>query len=175
MKIKYAMKKVLLLCFVTLLFMNCSTDNQEENDNNYILNVGVSFTILNGSDEDLLNKNTNNSLNSNQIRLEHLHTNGEYVNYYYEYLDNKYGWDIITDNSPYVFVYGNRPFKEFIINNKITGVIHWNSTERDTIVTELYRTSNLMIKNKVWVNGELKYDFDNGLVPEIITFKKNHL
>lgn len=73
------------------------------------------------------------------------------------------------------FVLLNQVSDDFINNNKIVSVIKWNSSEQDTIITQLYRTDRLTLKKNVWVNGELKYDVDNGIVPDVITIKKNHL
>ena len=164
------MKKIFFL-MMTCGLMSCSSDDSGNKDN-YVMKVGFYFNILNSNNEDLLNKNTPNNLNSDDIRIEHLNKNGNYDVYFYEYLDSKYGYEIYTDKNPHIFAYGSRPFKEYIINNKITGIIKWNTTERDTIVTEISETPNTQIETKVWVNGELKYDMHNGLTPEVITIVK---
>lgn len=162
------MKKIFFL-LVICLFFSCDRD---DSCGCFNLDVGVDFIVLNKNDEDLLNKETVNTLNSDNIRIEHLNKNGNFDVFFYEHLDLKYGYKIYTDKNPHIFVYGNRPFKEYIINNKITGVIKWNATERDTIVTEISETPNMQVATKVWVNGELKYDMHNGLTPEVITIVK---
>src|SRR5690554_841725 len=165
------MKKIFFLLMICSL-ISCSEDS--DGDNSYVLYVGSLFHILNDNNEDLLNKNTPNNLNSDNIRIEYFNESGNYEVFFYEYLDSKYGYEIYTDENPHIFACGNG-FKRFIINNKITGTIKWNATERDTIVTEITETPNSLTKTKVWVNGELKYDMHNGLTPEVITIIKPHL
>jgi len=164
------MKKIFFLLMICSLISCTSEDSGRSN--NYVVKVGFHFNVLNNNGKDLLNEDTPNNLNSNDIRIEHLNKNGNYEVFYYEHLDSKYGYEIYTDTIPHIFDYGNRPFKEFIINNKTTGIIKWNATERDTIVTEIEETHNTQIATKVWVNGELKYDMHNGLTPEVITIVK---
>ena len=166
--------KNLLFISILLSIMGCSPDNSLDTNNNYMKKISVLFHILNVDNEDLLNENIQNSLNTEDIRIEFLNTNGDFIPFYAENsFDIKYGYKIEADVTPYIFAYANS--SAFIINSKITGIIKWNNTDHDTIVSEIRETPNTLTYSKIWVNGELKYDMNNGLNPEILIIKKNHL
>ncbi len=154
--------------------MSCSSDN-ELKGNNYVYDTSTDFIVTTNNNEDLLNADTPDYFDNDAIRVEHLKNNGNYVEFYQPNLDYKYDFMIYNSSGFNVFRLLNQIGRDYIINNKITSVIKWNATERDTIVTEINETSNTQIAIKVWVNGELKYDMHNGLTPEVITITKPHL
>lgn len=151
--------------------MSCTSDN-EPKSNNYVYHTISDFIVTTNNNEDLLNTDTPNYFDNDAIRIEHLKNNGNYVEFYQPNLDYKYDFMIYNSSGFNFFRLFNQIGSDYIINNKITSVIKWNVTERDTIVTEINETSNSMTKTKVWVNGELKYDMHNGLTPEVITIVK---
>lgn len=162
--------KKMFLPLTILSLMGCTTD---DSCGCHILDVSSDFNILNSNNEDLLNPNTANYFDNDEIRIEHLKNDGTYIEFHQSNLDYKYDFYIYPGGGDlYTFRLLNQVNRDFIINNKITGVIKWNATERDTIISEISETSNTRITTKIWVNGELKYDMHNGLTPEIITIIK---
>lgn len=164
------MKKIFFLIVICSL-MSCTSDN-EPKTSNYVYNISTDIIVTTNNNEDLLNTDTPNYFDNDAIRIEHLKNNGNYIEFYQPNLDYKYDFMIYNDSGFNVFRLFNQIGRDYIINNKITSVIKWNATKRDTIVTELTETPNNLTKTKVWVNGELKYDMHNGLTPEVITIVK---
>ena len=158
------------------MFLNnsCTADN-EPRDNNYIYQTGADFIVTTKNNKDLLNTDTPDYFDNDAIRIEHLKNDGNYVEFYQPNLDYKYDFMIFTSSDFSVFRLLNQIDSDYIISNKITSIIKWNATERDTIVTEIEETPNTQIATKVWVNGKLRYDMHNGLTPEVITIVKPHL
>lgn len=161
------------LCFIVLLLLvGCTSDDEI---GGFYIDTQSTYHLMNTNDEDLLDSTVENSFLKSKIRVEHQNSNGNFIEFYQSNLDSYYDYFIYELNGYNSFVLLNQVSDDFINNNKIVSVIKWNSSEQDTIITQVYRTDRLTLKKKVWVNGELKYDVDNGIVPDVITIKKNHL
>ena len=151
------MKAIITLLILTV-FISCNKDDSNEKTTVFF-DTSVEISAKNVNGEDLLNPNNPNAYKTENIKIYYL-INGEKQ----EVNDNK------MDYPRSFLVYQNgedfriRIFKN---NSKIEGLpityIKWNENETDTIQTEYDRTySNEPRMQKVWFNGELKWDIKNG-------------
>lgn len=142
------MKSILILV-IALLAAGCSKD---EGCGCTIISLDANISLKNSEGEDLLNPNKSNAYNERNFKTYHLINGEEKISHTEEllYQDN----DSIYRLRVFVNHEGNDEFP-------IT-YIDWNETDRDTIKSEIYRTSNQTRAIKFWYNGELVWDANTG-------------
>jgi len=145
------------------MFTACTKDN-DNNDNGYVLSVGVEFNLLDRQGNDLLNSNNENSYSAEDMKLFYL-INGELV------LAHKHQPDIgwhngimhISETTPYSLkVFTNSDFDNYtseengIKKGEHIAYLQLNETDTDTIKTQWESGNHYFVNRKVWYNGKEK-------------------
>lgn len=143
------MKKILIVIAVALLLSCSKNDDSEEQ---FLVDLGVNISLESTTGDDLLDPENPNSYKKSEIKTYHL----------IDEVEQRAGADDVLLQDPagtYVF----RTFVNYKGNDEypIT-YIDWSETDRDTIKSEIYRTINQIRVIKVWYNGELMWDVENG-------------
>lgn len=144
------MKKIILL--LTSLLLSCDDEKDccsqiPGNDTLY------EFSIINNNGEDLLDENTQDTYNTNSIRLYDI-INGEEKLIYFQNGDYPYGYSIIKRDILYLIRLG---FNES--NLKVSGIVEWNPNKRDTISLEMVQQSEHVKRLiKIKYNGDVVWD-----------------
>ena len=157
------MKKIGYLFLTILLLLSCS----DEKDCCYSGNDTLfEFSLVNQNGEDLLNENTQNSYNTNNIKLYNL-MDGEEILINYPNSDSPNGYLIFEKDGLNLF----RPyFNES--NLEISGIIEWNPNKRDEISSEMVQQSeNVKRLVKIKYNGEIIWDEETATNPGIRYFQ----
>src|SRR5690554_7838193 len=71
--------KKMFLPLTILSLMGCTTD---DSCGCHMLGVSSDFNILNSNNEDLLNANTTNYFDNDEMRIEHLKNDGAYIEFH---------------------------------------------------------------------------------------------
>lgn len=152
--------KPLLLALIILMAVGCSKDKDVENCCT-IISLHANISLKNTDGEDLLNPENPNGYKERDIKTYHLINGvqkraGQYDQFY---ADNEgiFRYSVIVNyegNDEYPITY-----------------IDWNETDRDTIKSEIYQTSNQIRVIKIWYNGVLMWDAED-LGPEQFTIVK---
>jgi len=145
------MKNILIISMITLFF-SC---NDDDSPSSTAIDTGIGIKVLNSSGEDLLNTNTTNHFNGDNIRLFQL-INGEITLIYNPNMDLPYGYSIETDTEGNNIV--NAGFLPDASHEHPEYIVKWSDTEQDTLKCEVEQFSNVLRFSKVWVNEELQWE-----------------
>ena len=111
--------------------------------------------VKNSEGIDLLNPNSSNNLNTNNIKLFYL-KNGVSEEVYNPSLDLPRNYMIYSQSDG---IYRIRIFPNDIQSEEFPiTYIKWNETDTDTIKCKLKYTENTIVLEKVWFNEEFKLD-----------------
>lgn len=151
--------KTVLLAFLLLIAVGCNKD--DDDCGCAIISLSADISIENTAGEDLLDPNSPNSYKKRDIKTYHL-INGE---------EKRAGIDdnIYQDADS---IYRYRTFVNYEGNDEFPiTYIDWSETDRDTIKSEIYRTNNQTRAIKIWYNGDLMWDVENGGEPYFTIIK----
>lgn len=138
---------IIILTFTTLLACSKTDEMKEQH---YNLDAALGFSISNDQNEDLLNPETPNHINAENIRLFYV-INGRSQEYYEENLDYPKGFLIGESDGIYrIRIFLNHAETE----NKAITYVEWNDTDTDTIEVSYKRTQNSILQDTIWLNGE---------------------
>ena len=150
--------KPILFILIILLAIGC---NKDDDCGCTIISLDANISLKNTVGEDLLDPNSSNSYKKEDIRIYHL-INGE---------QKRAGIDdVIYKDIDSIYRY--RTFVNYEGNDEYpVTYIDWSETDRDTIKSEIYRTDNQTRAIKIWYNGELMWDVENGGAPDFTIVK----
>ena len=133
--------------------ISCSSDDSSNGSDYYNLDIGITITIKDNNNIDLLNPNNPNAYLSENIKIYYLKENGEVDEVYNSNYDFPRNFNIITpeDSQEDIYAMSLTP-NTFLMDNAIT-YIEWNDTEIDTIKTSYRYGKNYTVCNKVWYNN----------------------
>jgi len=155
-----------LIILLSILFLSsCSSDDEKKNAFNYANQFQM--TVKNSEGIDLLNPNSPNTLNTNNIKLYYL-KNGVSEEVYNPSADFPRNYMIYLHPDGFYRIEltpNDAASEEFPIS-----YIKWNETDTDTIKCKINYSENAIILEKVWFNEEFKLDtgLNNGLTFEIV-------
>lgn len=158
------MKNLIMLLSVIFL-SSCTSDDEKKNEFNY--STAFEMIVKNSEGIDLLNPNSFNSLNTNNIKLYYL-KNGVSEEVYNPSLDLPRNYTIYLHSDG---IYRIRIFPNEIQSEEFPiTYIKWNETDTDTIKCKLKYTENAIVLEKVWFNEVFKLDttLNHGLTFEIL-------
>ncbi|AFL81536.1 hypothetical protein Aeqsu_2072 [Aequorivita sublithincola DSM 14238] len=146
------MKAIFIILSVFFLISCSKNDDSQEQ---FVIDLGASFSIQNAAGDDLLDPNNPNAFKQSDIKTYHL-INGEVK------LAGADDMLFLGNNGLYVF----GTFVNYEGNDEFPiTYIDWSETDRDTIKSEIYRTENQIRAIKVWYNDTLMWDVENGDAP----------
>ena len=159
------MKKLLIILTVTT-FIACNKSNDIVDGFN--IYSGMEFSIFNANNEDLLNPENPNHINTESIRLFY-DINGEKGNMYNGDSSNPRNISIYKHENEYRIRIGlNHTDK----SDKPITYIQWNESEIDTVEVVYKRTRYAVEQNIIWLNGEQVWEIgDNTKVPYVKLIK----
>lgn len=158
------MKSIILTVILSIMLINCTSD--DNNDNQFVLDIGVEFNIKDRFGNDLLN---NNTYNVDDMKLFYL-INGDMEEVYNPSLDNPRNILLINEVTPFRIAIGtNASYNEFITEEngikkgEHIAYLQLNENDTDTIKTEWVYKENAYFRNtKISYNGEDKtQEIDN--------------
>ena len=141
------MRYLLIILTATLLF---SCDKSDEPIKGIIVDTAIEFSVLNSQNEDLLNPETPNHIDTEGIKLFYVidgETQGVYDssrNYPRNFLVFKH------ENTYRIRVFLN----DADTADKSVTYIQWNDNDTDTIEAIFKRPTNGILVEKIWLNGE---------------------
>lgn len=142
------------LLIITLMFqISC-----DKNENMDVVDTGISLSIVDNLGKDLLNPDSLNSFNNNNVKLYYL-KNGIEEFYHCGNCDLPNGFTYDTKDHFNTFVF--RPnFEQQQNNSNPITYIQWNESDRDTVQCQITRNGNnsSITCTKVWYNGELVWN-----------------
>ena len=142
--------KSILFAIILMFLVSCNKD--DDNCGCTIISLDANISLKNAAGKDLLDPNNPDSYKKNNIKIYHL-INGEQKP---AGLD-----DIIFQDSDSIYRY--RTFVNYEGNDAFPiTYIDWSETDRDTIISEIYKTENQTRAIKIWFNNELMWDVENG-------------
>lgn len=145
------MKTIFLILTIFTLF---ACNKPKDTENQYNLDANIQFSVFNSENEDLLNPNTPNHIVEPEIKLFYV-VNGITKEVFNPHLDFPRNIHIFKHETEYrIDVFLNTTDTA----NKPVTYIKWNNTDIDTITATYIRTNNAVIKNKIWLNGNLIWD-----------------
>lgn len=144
------MKKLFFICLITFLLISCSSD--EPTVEGFSFDVGVSIKVTNSNNEDLLDPNTQNSYNKDEIKIFNK-VDGKLVEVYDGFKNAPRNFIIEKEQN------GNQYLITVFLNNDKDEkfpetYIQWNKDNTDIIKAEFSRTKNSVAKKTVWLNGK---------------------
>lgn len=141
------MKKMTLIILLISLLLSCNNEQDCCFPGNDTL---FEFSIINSNGEDLLNENTQDTYNTNSIRLYDI-IDGKENLIYFQNGDYPYGYSITKRDNLYRI---SPSFNES--NLRVSGIIEWNPNKRDTISLEMVQQSkNIKRLIKIEYNGQV--------------------
>lgn len=154
------MKTIILILTISLMLVNCSSD--DNNDNQFVLDNGIEFNIMDGFGNDMLNSNTYIIEN---MKLYYL-VNGQIIlaNEFDSQIGSHNGIMYINEITPtQLRVFSNSYYENFISEEngikrgEHIAYLQLNENDTDTIKTEWEYKENSFFRNtKIWYNGEDK-------------------
>lgn len=143
---------------VILSLISCiSCEKSDDVTDQYNLDVGIEFSIQNSNNEDLLDPQTPEHINTNQIKLFYL-LEGKKQEVYDSNMDNPRNFLIYKHENEYRI--GITPnFSEE--SSKPVTYIQWNDADIDTIEVSYERTPRAVIQKEIWLNGDLIWERSN--------------
>jgi len=159
------MKNLLIILIATVLFA-CSKSNEMEDQ--YNLNVGLEFSVLNSQNEDLLNPITPNHLDITKIKLFYV-INGEKQEVNNPNMDYPRNFRIFKHENEYrIAVFLNHTET----SEKPITYIQWSDNDIDTIEVAIKRTQNSILQDEIWLNGIHVWERgDNTIDPYFVLIK----
>lgn len=145
-----------LIILVMFLIISCSKNSESD-----YIDIGIHLKLQDRSGNDLLDPNTNNSYNRDNIKLFHL-IDGVEQYYFCGNCDHPKGYYFFKRDNRYVMsIYTNFEVQQDG-TDPIT-YIQWNETDRDTVQCHIKRNEDgsYIFCTKVWYNDVLVYD-NNG-------------
>lgn len=148
------MKKIWLILLTTIIYSCESTDEKKEFG--MFIDSSVEFSVFSAKNEDLLNSENPNNLDTSKIKLFYV-VDGVAQEYYRSNLDRPKGFKI--------FKYENNKEYRIIVDlndldksEKTITYIQWSETDRDTIEATFERAYNILRTKKIWLNGNLVWE-----------------
>lgn len=157
------MKKIFYTILCLLLMNSCNNENEEQ----YNLDVGFELSIINSNGEDILNPNHTNAIKHSDIKLFYL-INGE--------KEEVYNGNYTYPRNFKIYEHQNE-FRIGISQNysdmeeKPLTYIQWNDIDTDTIESIYERNSNSVLQRKIWINGDLLWESNSGIEPFFVITK----
>lgn len=152
--------KKLILILVCLMTIQCSND--DENNEQYVYSINVDFKILNQEGNDLLNPETEGYFEENNLQLYYLiNDNLVLAQDYDSQIGNENGITLISETSPFTLrIFTNPDTSNYIseengikYGQNIT-YLKFSEEDIDTIVTEWEYMEDHYFKNtKIWYNN----------------------
>jgi len=161
------MKNLIIIFTITTLFSCSKTDEMDEQY--YNLDAAIEFSVFDAQNEDLLNPETPNHLNTDDIRLFYV-INGESQEYHEEDLSYPRGF-LIGEHEG---IYRIRIFLNYAeTEDKPITYVQWNNNiETDTIEVSYRRTQHSTTQDTIWLNGEQIWERgDNTIDPYFVLEK----
>ncbi|NPD47730.1 hypothetical protein [Lentimicrobium sp. S6] len=146
--------KYIYIIIIASVLMSCNKKSSDVEEQ-YNLDVGFEFSIVNTQNQDLLDTITENHYLESEIKLFYL-VNGILEEPNNPQYDHPRNFNIYLHQNEYrigLSMNHNDP------SDKTTTFIHWNDNDVDTLETSLNRTNNAIQKRKVWLNGVLIWDW----------------
>jgi len=150
--------------------MSCSKD--DERDGPFIIDNGITLTFTNKNGEDLLNPETPDHYNFEEMRLYYL-IDGTKEEVYNPLMSTPRRLGLITETTPLQLGIGTYDGKEGAVSTDKDGVttgysvayLELNSETVDTIKTEWITNGRYFVNTKTWYNGVLILDGTQGEEP----------
>ncbi|MBB6680266.1 hypothetical protein H4O20_02300 [Aequorivita sp. 609] len=151
------MKAIVTLIVLTFLTA-CSKDNETEKVAVFF-DTAVEISLKDHSGIDMLNPNNQNAYRADEIKIYYL-VNGEKQEIFDPNMDYPRNFLIYQNENEYRI----RIFQNSVETEELPiTYVEWNENETDTLQAEYDRTYNNQPRvQKVWFNGELKWDGQNG-------------
>ncbi len=151
------MKAIVILMMVTFL-TSCNKEDETEKVAVFF-DTSVEISLKNQSGEDMLNPNNQNGYRAENIKIYYL-VNGEKQEVFDVNMDYPRNFLIFQLENEYrIRIFQNSAETEEL---PIT-YVEWNENETDTLQAEYDRTYNNQPRvQKVWFNGDLKWDGKDG-------------
>ncbi|MEX1383395.1 hypothetical protein [Lutibacter sp.] len=151
------MKKLLIILAVTT-FIACNKSN--DTIDAFYLGSGLEFSISNANNEDLLNPENPNKIDTESIRIFYV-INGEKVNVYNPNLTNSRNFLVFKHENEYRI---GITLNHTETSEKPITYIQWNEGDTDTVEVVYNRTSNSVMQNIIWLNGEQVWEIGSNTV-----------
>lgn len=138
---------LLVLSLITSSFFGCVEEGSEQ----AIIDNKLDFKVLNESNDDLLDSNTTDAINIDNIKLFYI-IDGQLQEVYDPLMDYPKNFFVFNDSGNYrIRLFLNSDENEELPET----IIQWTENEADTIKAEFKRGLNSLLLKNVWVNGEL--------------------
>jgi len=153
--------KYLFFFLSALIFASCTDDNEQFIINKHFnIDAKLEFSVFNTQNEDLLNPENSNHLNTSKIKILYV-INEEIQEVYDLNADNPRNFMIYKHESEYRI--------KIFLNHSETAdkpitYIQWNDSDTDTIEVSYQRTQNSIPQNIIWLNGEQIWERGNNTV-----------
>jgi len=153
--------KYLFFFLSALIFASCTDDNEQFIINKHFnIDAKLEFSVFNTQNEDLLNPENSNHLNTSKIKILYV-INEEIQEVYDLNADNPRNFMIYKHESEYRI--------KIFLNHSETAdkpitYIQWNDSDTDTIEVSYQRTQNAILQNIIWLNGEQIWERGNNTV-----------
>lgn len=145
------MKNLLIILTVTTLLACSKSDETNEIKQYYSFDANLEFSIFNSLNEDLLNPENTNHLNTSKFKVFYV-INGEKQEVYESNLDYPRKFKIFKHENEYRI----RIFLNYTDSaEKPITYIQWNESDTDTIEVSFNRIENVaVLQDIIWLNGE---------------------
>ena len=145
------MKKLVIIIAVFTLF-GCNKSTEMTEQFNY--DNGIEFSVFDANNEDLLDTATANHYDVAEIKLFYV-INGKTEEVYNQNMDYPRNYKIYKHENEYrIRVFMNHTET----SEKPVTYIQWNNNDNDTIEVTYERTSNSVMKSKIWLNEKQIWD-----------------
>ena len=139
------------------MFFSCSKSDSIEKPYGSNISTGIQLSIFNSENEDLLNPENPNHLDHSKIKLFYV-IDGVEKEVYNPNFDNPRNIFIFEDEIENIYKIGISLNDTETSERPIT-YIRWNDDDSDTIEATYERDGpGIVLKNKVWLNGELVWE-----------------
>ena len=157
---------MIILTVTTLI--SCSKTDDMDVQYKYNLDASIEFSLFNAQNEDLLNPENPNHINTDDIRLYYV-INGESQEFFKGNLDHPRGYMIEENEGIYrIRVFLNHAESE----NKPITYVRWNDMDTDTIEVSYRRTQYSVLQDTIWLNGEQIWEIGNNTVDPYFVLEK---
>lgn len=148
------MKTQFLVLLSIFSLVSCSR-NEEPKNESVVIGNKIDVLIQNANGQDLLNKSTANTLNTDNIKLYYL-VDGNPQEVYIPNSTNPknyyiFNYEVYNSNAIRIFL-NDQSKDEYPI-----AYIKWNQSDTDTIKCHFYRDNGIVTIDKVWYNDRFVY------------------